>query len=89
MVTKEVNLKTKHGFVLKVKLFNERDTTYFGCPNWSALCKAYAFDEDLKITFGLGLRHRGTGNFDDEDIWVEVDDMISVLPPCEFVKEIC
>ena len=43
----------------------------------------------MKITFDLGLRRRGTGNFDDEDIWVEVGDMIPVLPLCEFVKEIC
>ena len=49
----------------------------------------YAFEEGMKITFDLGLRRRGTGNFDDEDIWVEVGDMIPVLPLCEFVKEIC
>jgi len=86
---KEVKLKTKHGFVLKVKVFNEPDSTFFACLNWYALCKAYAFEEDMKITFDLGLRRRGTGNFDDEDIWVEVGDMIPVLPLCEFVKEIC
>ena len=79
----------KHGFILKVEIFNEPEVTFFGCPNWHALCKAYAFEEDMKITFDLALRRRGTGNFDDEDIWVEVGDMIPVLPPCEFVKEIC
>ena len=48
----------------------------------------HAFEEDMKITFDLGLRRRGTGNFDDEDIWAEVGDMIPVLPPCEFVNQI-
>ena len=79
----------KHGFVLKVKIFNEPNVTFFGCPNWYALCKAYTFEEDMRITFDVGLRRRGTFNFYDEDIWVVVGDMIPVLSPCKFVKQSC
>ena len=82
---KEVKLKTIHGFVFNVEIFNEPEVTFFGCSNWHALCKAYAFEEDMQITFDIGLRRRGTGIFDDEDIWVEVGDMIPVLPPCEYL----
>ena len=39
----------------------------------------------MQITFDIGLRRRGTGIFYDEDIWVEVGDMIPVLPPCEYL----
>ena len=85
---KEVKLKTKHGFILKVEIFNEPEGTFFGCPNWHALCKAYAFEEDMKITFDLGIHHPDTGDFCDNDIWL-VGEMIPVLYPCEFVKQIC
>ena len=42
----------------------------------------------MKITFNLGLRHADTGDFCDDDILL-VGDMIPVLSPCEFVKQIC
>ena len=27
--------------------------SHFGCYNWEALCKAYAFDEGMQITFDI------------------------------------
>lgn len=31
---KKAYLKTKHGFIFKVKVRNEVDYTHFGCPSW-------------------------------------------------------
>ena len=76
----------KH-FVFKVNIFNEPEATFFGCSNWDALCKIYAFDDNMKITFDLGCRRRGTGVFRDDDISVELGDMIPVQSSYEFVKQ--
>ena len=83
---KKSYLKTKHGFIFKVKVINEVDYTHFGCPSWKALCKAYGFEEDMRITFDIGIPQYDpvTGYHFDEDIWVDLD-MIPILPPCEFV----
>ena len=76
----------KHGFIFQVKIINEVGHTYFGCPNWRGLCKAYRFQEDMKINFDLGDPEDDLQ--DNTDVWMDVD-MILVLPPCEFVKQIC
>ena len=83
---KKAYLKTKHGFIFKVKVINEVGYTYFGCPSWKALCKAYGFEEDMRITFDIGIPQYDpvTGYHLDEDIWVNLD-MIPILPPREFV----
>ena len=60
----------------------------FACSNWYALCKAYALEEDMKITFDLGHCRRGSRKFRNKDIWMLVDDMKLVLSPCEFLKQI-
>jgi hypothetical protein len=39
----------------------------------------------MKITFDIGPEDDREDNI---DIWVDVD-MIPILPPCEFVKQIC
>ena len=81
MDTKIAHLKTQHGFDFEVEILNRVGHTHFGCSNWERLCKAYGFEEDMKITFDLG-------NLEDENIWLDPN-MISILPPCEFVKQIC
>ena len=83
---REVKLKTKH-FVFRLNIFNEPEATFFGCSNWDVLCKTYAFDDNMKITFDLGRHHRGTSVFRDDDISVELGDMILVRSSCEFVKQ--
>ena len=85
---KDVKIKTKHGITLKVEVFNEPNSTYFDCQNWSALCKAYALEEDMQITFDLGPRRQDGIRFRNEDIWMLVDDMKLVLSPREFLKQI-
>ena len=81
MDTKKVHLKMKHGFIFEVKIINEVGHTHFGCSNWEGLCKAYGFEEDMKITFDIG-------NPEDENIWLDPN-TIPILPPCEFDKQIC
>jgi len=76
----------KH-FVLKVNIFNEPEATFFGCSKWDALCKTYAFDDNMKIAFDLGRRRRGTSVFRDDEISLERGDMIPVRSSCEFVKQ--
>ena len=56
--------------------------------NWYALCKAYALEEGMQITFDLGPHRRGSGRFRNKDIWMLVDDMKLVLSPREFLKQI-
>jgi hypothetical protein len=52
--TKIAHVKMKHGFNFEVKIINEVGHTHFRCSNWEGLCKAYGFEEDMKITFDLG-----------------------------------
>src|SRR3954464_3921891 len=85
-ISKEVNIKTKH-FVLKVKIFNQPNATFFGCSKWDALCKTYAFYDNMKIAFDLGHRRRGSNVFRDDKISMELGDMIPVRCSCEFVKQ--
>ena len=54
--------------------------------NWEALCKAYGFEEGMRIRFDI--RPEDYDDDDNIDIWVDVD-MPPVLPKCEFVKLIC
>ena len=82
-ISKEVNIKTKH-FILKVKIFNQPNATFFGCSKWDALCKTYAFYDNMKIEFDLGRRHRGSNVFRDDEISMELGDMIQVRCSCEF-----
>ena len=79
-------LKTKHGFIFKVKVTNKVHYTHFGCRSWAALCKAYGLEEDMRITFDIGIpQHDAIISYHyDKDIWVDLD-MIPVLPPFEFV----
>ena len=85
-ISKEVNIKTKH-FVLKVKIFNQPNATYFGYSKWDALCNTYAFHDIMKIAFDLGRRRRGSNVFRDDEISMELGDMIPVRCSCEFVKQ--
>ena len=53
MEVKRVYLKTEHGYTFDAKLYNADTYTYFECKNWRALCKAYAFEPDMVITFDI------------------------------------
>ena len=53
MEVKRVYLKTEHGYTFNVKLYNGDTYTHFECKTWQALCKAYAFDPDMVITFDI------------------------------------
>lgn len=84
METKRVHLRTQHSYTFAVQLYNAMNHSYFGCSNWRALCKAYAFQEDMHVTFDI----RPEDDIEDNiDIWVDVD-TLPVLPLCEFVKHI-
>ena len=78
--------KTKHGFISEVKILNEVGHTHFCCANWSGLCKAYGFEEGMRINLGIGITQDDPEH--DKDIWVDLD-MIPILPLCEFAKQIC
>ena len=80
MEVKKVYLKTKHGYIFNVKLYKSDDYTYFGCKTWRALCKTYAFEPDMVITFDIRPEDDIEGNI---DIWVDVQTP-PVLPLCEF-----
>ena len=82
METKKILLRTHHGLYFKVKLYNAKSVTHFGCKNWEALCKMYGFDEGMLITMDLG---DPTIEKDNIDIWVDVES-VPVLHLCEFVK---
>ena len=85
-IRKEDKLKTKH-FILKVNIFNELEVIFFGCSKWDALCKTYAFDDNMKIAFDLGRRRRGSNVFRDNKILMKLGDMILVQCSCEFVNQ--
>ena len=80
MEEKKVYLNTEHGYIFHAKLYNSNDFTYFGCKTWRALCKTYAFEPDMVITFDIRPEDDIEGN---RDIWVNVQTP-PVLPLCEF-----
>ena len=84
METKIIHLRTHHGYDFAVNLYNFVNLSHFGCPNWEALCKSYAFHEGMLLTFDLG-----DPDIDEKNmtIWVLVDTLL-VLPLCEFLKHI-
>ena len=84
MVVKRVYLKTEHGCIFHVKLYNVDTYTYFGCKTWQALCKTYAFEPDMVITFDIRPEDDIEGNI---DIWVDVQTP-PVIPLCEFLNHI-
>ena len=84
MEVKKVYLKTEHGCIFHAKLYNADTYTYFGCKTWQALCKTYAFEPDMVITFDICLEYDIKGNI---DIWVDVQTP-PVLPKCEFLNHI-
>ena len=84
MEVKRVYLKTEHGYTFNVKLYNADTYTYFECKTWQALCKAYAFEPDMVITFDIRPEDDIEGN---RDIWVDVQTP-PVLPLCEFFSTI-
>ena len=47
--TRRAHLRTKHGYEFLVKFYNAVDRSHFGCSNWEALCKAYGFEEGMRI----------------------------------------
>ena len=84
MEVKRAYLKTEHGYIFNVKVYNAHTYTYFECKTWQALCKAYAFEPDMVITFDIRLEDDIEGN---RDIWVDVQTP-PVLPLCEFLSNI-
>ena len=59
-------------------------TPIFECKTWQALCKAYAFEPDMVITFDIRPEDDIEGN---TDIWVDVQTP-PILPLCEFLNHI-
>ena len=54
MEVKRAYLKTEHdGYTFNVKVYNTHTCTYFECQTWQALCKAYAFEPGMVITFDI------------------------------------
>ena len=54
MEVKRAYLKTEHdGYTFNVKVYNTHTYTYFECKTWQALCKAYAFEPGMVITFDI------------------------------------
>ena len=84
MEVKKVYLKTEHGYIFHAKLYNADTYTYFECKTWQALCKTYAFEPDMVITFDIRLEDYIEGNI---DIWVDVQTP-PVIPLCEFLNHI-
>ena len=85
MEVKRAYLKTEHhGYTFNVKLYNADTYTYFECKTWQALCKAYAFEHDMVITFDIRLEYDIEGN---RDIWVDVQTP-PVTPKCKFLNHI-
>ena len=80
MEVKKVYLKTEHGYIFHAKLYNSDDYTYFGCKTWRALCKTYAFEPDMVITFDIRPEEDIECNI---NIWVDVQTP-PVLPFGEF-----
>ena len=63
----------------KVKLYNSKSLTHFGCKNWDAFCKMYGLDDGMLVTMDLG---DPTIEQETPTIWVFVDTP-PVLPSCE------
>ena len=80
--TKKIHLRTHHDVDFEVNLYNSESVTYFGCPNWEALCKMYDFHEGMLVTMDLGDPDIAQNNM---DIWVLVDTLL-VLRLCKFLK---
>ena len=76
MEVERVYLKTEHGYTFNVKLYNADTYTYFECKTWQALCKAYAFEPDMVITFDIRPEDDIEGN---TDIWVSADASSSII----------
>ena len=84
MEVKRVYLKTEYGCTFNIKLYNQETQTHFEWKTWQALCKAYAFEPDMFITFDIRPEDDIEGN---RDIWVDVQTP-PVLPLCEFLNHI-
>ena len=84
MEVKRVHLRTEHGYTFDAKLYNADTYTHFECKTWQALCKAYAFEPGMVITFDIRLEDDIEDNI---DIWIDVQTP-SVLPLCEFLNHI-
>ena len=82
MQVKKVNLRTGHAYSFAAKLYNSDTYTHFECKQWRALCKAYAFEPDMLITFDIRLEDDIADNI---DIWVNVQTP-PVLPLYEFLN---
>ena len=84
MEVKRVYVKTEHGYTFNVKLYNADTYTYFECKTWQALCKVYAFEPDMVITFNIRPEDHIEQNI---DIWVDVQTP-PILPLCKFLNHI-
>ena len=84
MEVKRVYLKTEHGYTFDAKLYNADTYTYFECKTWQALCKTYAFESNMVITFDIRSEEDIEGNI---DIWVDVQTP-PVIPLCKFLNHI-
>ena len=84
MEVKRAYLKTEHDYTFNVKVYNAHTYTYFECKTWQTLCKGYAFEPDMIITFDIRPEDDIEGN---RDIWVDVQTP-PVLPLCEFLNHI-
>ena len=84
MEVKRVYLKTKHGYTFDTKLYNADTYPYFEYKNWRALCKTYAFEPHMVITFDIRPEDNIEGN---TDIWVDVQTP-PVIPLCKFLNHI-
>ena len=85
MKVKRAYLKTEHdGYTFNVKVYNAHTYTYFECKTWQALCKTYAFEPAMVITFDIRPEDDIEGN---RDIWVDVQTP-PILPLCEFFSTI-
>ena len=84
MEVKRVYLKAEHGYTFNVKLYNGDTYTHFECKQWRELCKAYAFEHDMLITFDIRPEDDVEGNI---DIWVDVQTP-AFLPLGKFLNHI-
>ena len=85
MEVKRAYLKTEHdGYTFNVKVYNAHTYTYFECKTWQALCKAYAFEPDMVISFYIRPEDDIEGNI---NIWVDLRTP-PFLPLCEFLNHI-
>ena len=84
MEVKKVYLKTEHGYTFHTKIYNTDNYTYFECKTCQALCKTYAFEPDMVITFDIRPEDDIEGNI---DIQVDVQTP-PVIPLREFLNHI-